>query len=50
MVQIEYLVVQIDDQSEKVRLSLCQQDVLQALAKDEELSKNGVTVPGLEDK
>ncbi len=50
MVQIEYLVVQIDDADKKARLSLCQQEVLKALAKDEDLSKNGGTVPELEDE
>ena len=50
MVQIEYLVVQIDDADKKARLSLCQQEVLKALAKDEDLSKNGGTVPEMEDE
>jgi glutamate--cysteine ligase catalytic subunit len=40
-VQIEYLVVTFDDNNQKVRLSLCQAEVLKALVKDEELSKNG---------
>ena len=46
--QIEYLVIQLDDADKKARLSLCQSDVLKALAKDEELAKNGGTVPELE--
>jgi glutamate--cysteine ligase catalytic subunit len=46
--EVEYLVVQIDDAQKKARLSLCQADVLKALAKDEELSKHGGTVPDLQ--
>lgn len=46
--QIEYLVVAFDDPHEKVRLSLCQAEVLEALAKDEELSKRGGCVPDLQ--
>lgn len=49
-VQIEYLVVTFDDNNQKVRLSLCQAEVLKALAKDEELSKNGGCVPDLQPK
>jgi glutamate--cysteine ligase catalytic subunit len=49
-VQIEYLVVTFDDNNQKVRLSLCQAEVLKALAKDEELSKNGGCVPDLQHK
>lgn len=48
LVQIEYLVVAIDQEQKKVRLSLCQADVLKALAKDEELSKTDITVPDLQ--
>ena len=48
IVQIEYLVIQIDDADKKARLSLCQQDVLKALAKDDDL--HGGTVPELEDQ
>jgi glutamate--cysteine ligase catalytic subunit len=39
MAQIEYLVVAVDEEQKKARLSLCQADVLAALAKDEALSK-----------
>jgi glutamate--cysteine ligase catalytic subunit len=49
-VQIEYLVVTFDDNNQKVRLSLCQAEVLKALDKDEELSKNGGCVPDLQPK
>ena len=49
-VQIEYLVVTFDDNNQKVRLSLCQAEVLKALAKDEELSKNGGCIPDLQPK
>jgi glutamate--cysteine ligase catalytic subunit len=48
--QVEYLVVAFDDNNHKVRLSLCQAEVLKALAKDEELSKNGGCVPDLHPK
>ena len=47
--QIEYLVVAFDDEQKKVRLSLCQADVLTALARDEELAKKGPVVPELQD-
>jgi glutamate--cysteine ligase catalytic subunit len=47
-VQIEYLVVTFDDLHDKVRLSLCQAEVLEALAKDEELGKRGGGVPDLQ--
>ncbi|KEF57364.1 glutamate-cysteine ligase [Exophiala aquamarina CBS 119918] len=46
--QIEYLVVAFDDEHQKVRLSLCQADVLKALARDEELAKKGPVVPDLQ--
>lgn len=46
--QIEYLVVAFDDEHKKVRLSLCQADVLKALARDEELAKSGPVVPELQ--
>ena len=49
-VQIEYLVVTFDDKNQKVRLSLCQAEVLKALAKDEELSKNCGCVLDLQPK
>jgi glutamate--cysteine ligase catalytic subunit len=44
--QIEYLVVAIDEQQKKVRLSLCQADVLKSLAKDEQLAKNTMVQDG----
>lgn len=37
--KVEYLVVSVDDKGQKVRLSLCQAEILKALAQDEELSK-----------
>ena len=46
--QIEYLVVAMDNEHKKVRLSLRQADILDALAKDEELSKQGGCVPDLQ--
>jgi glutamate--cysteine ligase catalytic subunit len=46
--QIEYLVVAIDEANKKVRLSLCQADVLKALAKDQELAKQDTMVPELQ--
>lgn len=48
--KIEYLVVTFDDEHNKVRLSLCQAEVLKALAKDEELIKHGGVVPDLQPK
>lgn len=48
-VQIEYLVVAFDDQNNKVRLSLCQAEILKALAHDEELCKQGGCVPDLQE-
>lgn len=47
--QIEYLVVAMDDEQKKVRLSLCQADVLEALARDEQLAKKDPVVPDLQD-
>lgn len=47
--QIEYLVVAYDDENQKVTLSLRQADILNALAKDEELCKQGGCVPALQD-
>lgn len=47
--QIEYIVAQFDDDNHKVRLSLCQAEVLKSLAKDEELSKQGGCVRDLKD-
>ncbi|EXJ54807.1 glutamate-cysteine ligase [Cladophialophora yegresii CBS 114405] len=46
--EVEYLVVAIDDEQKKVRLSLCQADVLKALAKDQALAGQDVTVPDLQ--
>ena len=45
--QIEYLVVSFDDQDREVKLSLRQADILEALANDAELIKQGGGVPGL---
>ncbi|MCJ1374498.1 Zn finger-containing GTPase- Activating Protein for ARF [Loxospora ochrophaea] len=44
--EIEYLVVVFEDQQRKVKLSLRQADILEALAKDEALSKQGCCEPG----
>lgn len=48
MLQIEYIVVAIDDNQKKVRLSLCQADVLKALADNHELAKEDTLVPDLQ--
>lgn len=45
--QIEYLVVSFDDSDRQVKLSLHQADILEALANDEELIKQGGGVPDL---
>lgn len=45
--QVEYLVVSVDDEARKVRLSLAQVDILKSLARDEALWKAGGSVPGL---
>ena len=45
--QIEYLVVAFDDNKREVKLSLRQADILQALANDAELLKQGGGVPDL---
>jgi glutamate--cysteine ligase catalytic subunit len=45
--QIEYLVVAFDDQQREVKLSLRQADILEALANDAELLKQGGGVPDL---
>ncbi|EAS34730.3 glutamate-cysteine ligase [Coccidioides immitis RS] len=37
--EVEYLVVAVDDNERKVRLSLCQAEILKSLARDEELAK-----------
>ncbi|KAH0848764.1 hypothetical protein AYO21_09875 [Fonsecaea monophora] len=47
--EVEYLVVAIDEEHQKVRLSLCQADVLKSLAGDETLLKKDVVVPDLQD-
>ena len=49
MAQIEYLVVAYEDQLRKVKLSLRQADILDALAKDAELCKQGGCVPDLQE-
>lgn len=46
--QIEYLVVAYEDEHKKVKLSLRQADILDALAKDEALCKQGGCVPDLQ--
>lgn len=46
--EIEYLVVAIDDEENKVRLSLRQADILLALAKDENLKEQGGCVPDIQ--
>lgn len=46
--QIEYLVVDFDDEHRKVRLSLRQADILTALANDEDLTKQGGGVPEMQ--
>ncbi|KIW14348.1 glutamate-cysteine ligase [Exophiala spinifera] len=47
--EIEYLVVAMDDEHKKVRLSLCQADVLEALAKDQELARQDTMVPDIQE-
>ena len=47
--QVEYLVVAYDDDQKKVRLSLRQADILEALARDEELQKKGGCVPEVQE-
>ena len=46
-VKIEYLVVAFDDSKKEVKLSLRQADILEALASDPELLKQGGGVPDL---
>ncbi len=46
--QVEYLVVNYKDGDENVTLSLRQADILQALAEDEKLCKEGGCVPDLQ--
>lgn len=45
--KIEYLVVSFDDEKKEVKLSLRQADILEALANDAELLKQGGGVPDL---
>lgn len=45
--QIEYLVVSVDDEKREVKLSLRQAEILEALARDEELLKQGGGVPDI---
>jgi glutamate--cysteine ligase catalytic subunit len=45
--EVEYLVVKFNDQDKQVKLSLRQADILQALASDAELLKQGGGVPDL---
>ncbi|KAL9005358.1 MAG: hypothetical protein Q9188_001874 [Gyalolechia gomerana] len=46
--EIEYLVIAYDDQNQKVKLSLRQADILDALSKDEALQKKGGCVPEIQ--
>jgi len=46
--EVEYLVIAVDESEQKVRLSLSQAEVLQALAENEELAKHGSMVPDLQ--
>jgi glutamate--cysteine ligase catalytic subunit len=46
-IQVEYLVVCYDDKNRKVRLSLRQAEILEALASDEKLLQQGGGVPDL---
>lgn len=39
----------MDDEHQKVRLSLCQADVLDALAKDQELAQQDTMVPDIQE-
>ncbi len=45
--QVEYLVVSFDDAEREVKLSLRQADILEALASDSELIRQGGGVPDL---
>ncbi|KAL8935356.1 MAG: hypothetical protein Q9216_005471 [Gyalolechia sp. 2 TL-2023] len=47
-IEIEYLVIAYDDQKQKVKLSLRQADILDALSKDEALQKKGGCVPEIQ--
>lgn len=46
-IKVEYLVVSVDDDTRKVRLSLAQEEILESLAQDEALFKTGAKVPGM---
>ena len=46
--EIEYLVVALDDEHRKAKLSLRQSDILAALGADEKLCKSGECVPELQ--
>ncbi|KAF2759014.1 glutamate-cysteine ligase [Pseudovirgaria hyperparasitica] len=46
--EVEYLVVCFDEENRRVRLSLRQADILQALAEDEKLLKQGGSVPDVQ--
>jgi len=46
--EVEYLVIAVDESQQKVRLSLSQAEVLQALAENQELAKHGSMVPELQ--
>jgi len=48
--EIEYLVIALDDEHKKVRLSLRQAEILTALAHDAELCKNGGVVPEMQNQ
>lgn len=41
LTQVEYLVVAVDEEAKKARLSLAQAEILKSLAKDEALWKSG---------
>ncbi|CRG86160.1 glutamate--cysteine ligase catalytic subunit [Talaromyces islandicus] len=45
--EVEYLVVSLDEENQKVRLSLAQAEILKSLARNEALWKVGGEVPGL---
>ena len=47
--QVEYLVVNYSDDDPKVLLSLRQAEILEALAADQDLAKQGGCVPALQD-
>ncbi|KAI5300939.1 Zn finger-containing GTPase- Activating Protein for ARF, partial [Ascosphaera pollenicola] len=47
--EIEYLVVLMDEEEKKARVSLCQAEILESLAKEEE-KNNGKLIKGLTDE